>query len=191
MKNLFNELTIIDSLLETGRYDLDNLQKYYTDIATQSFRNTADYLHEETCLEYMSYPDYSKYMAKNLKKIVVGLNEEIVKYESFIQSLLRVREHLLNKIMVTSVLPAAEVMDILKLFGYNPSLEIFAILRYIHIFTLKDGALELSEELCMNFPPDVIEFILFYVNAKSGNLKKQVEDIYFAYQDLKRNEKTI
>ena len=191
MKNLFNELTIIDSLLETGRYDLDNLQKYYTDIATQSFRNTADYLHEEICLEYMSYPDYSKYMAKNLKKIVVGLNEEIVKYESFIQSLLRVREHLLNKIMVTSVLPAAEVMDILKLFGYNPSLEIFAILRYIHIFTLKDGNLELSEELCMNFPPDVIEFILFYVNAKSGNLKKQVEDIYFAYQDLKRNEKTI
>ena len=190
MKDLYNELMVIDCLLESSKYDLENLQKYYSDITEKSFISTVDYMYEEVCLENMSYPDYSKNIAQNLKHIVVGLNEEIANYDSFIQSLLKVRKHLLNKIMVASILPAAELMDILKLFGYQPSLELFAALRYIQVFTLKDGNLELSEELCMNFPADVIEFILFYVSAKSMNLKERVEDIYSNYQTLK-DERTL
>lgn len=190
MKDLYNELMVIDCLLESSKYDLENLQKYYSDITEKSFISTVDYMYEEVCLENMSYPDYSKNIAQNLKHIVVGLNEEIANYDSFIQSLLKVRKHLLNKIMVASILPAAELMDILKLFGYQPSLELFAALRYIQVFTLKEDTLDLSEELCMNFPADVIEFILFYVSAKGMNLKERVEDIYSNYQTLK-DEKTL
>ena len=190
MKDLYNELMVIDCLLESSKYDLENLQKYYSDITEKSFISTVDYMYEEVCLENMLYPDYSKNIAQNLKHIVVGLNEEIANYDSFIQSLLKVRKHLLNKIMVASILPAAELMDILKLFGYQPSLELFAALRYIQVFTLKEDTLDLSEELCMNFPADVIEFILFYVSAKGMNLKERVEDIYSNYQTLK-DEKTL
>lgn len=190
MKDLYNELMVIDCLLESSKYDLENLQKYYSDITEKSFISTVDYMYEEVCLENMSYPDYSKNIAQNLKHIVVGLNEEIANYDSFIQSLLKVRKHLLNKIMVASILPAAELMDILKLFGYQPSLDLFAALRYIQVFTLKEDTLDLSEELCMNFPADVIEFILFYVSAKGMNLKERVEDIYSNYQTLK-DEKTL
>lgn len=178
MLNLYNILITIEQLLEYNNYNLGMLQTYYGDIVRKSFESMVDYQQEEVCLENMSYADYSMAMAGNLKSLVARLNGDIKEQKGRIEKLLLQRKTVINKLLAMSVLEPTELQAILKIYPQT-NLE---KCQNITVFTLNvEGDLELSEELSLNFSPEVIDFIVFYLSFKATDPQVKIDTIYNMY----------
>ncbi len=109
MANVFEEIEIINELINHYQKEIENITLYYSELVQTSFENDIVYQNQEICLEYMEFQKYCKLTANILKEICHKIKKELETKKQTIQHLKYIREHKISKLLsLASSIPIKE-----------------------------------------------------------------------------------
>ena len=165
MLDIFQELEIINRLIEEDTYKLEALSKFYHESIVANFEHQVDYQNIDICLDHMSYGDYSKMISQSLRKIMNDIASESQNYYRTIKALKVIKTSFQNQILSISRIAISDFI----LMEEN--------IQAIEVFCIQDNELCLNSSL-VTLPSEIINFLFFYMNEKSKNPATYIEESF-------------
>lgn len=175
MLDIFQELEIINRLIEEDTYKLEALSKFYHESIVANFEHQVDYQNIDICLDHMSYGDYSKMISQSLRKIMNDIASESQNYYRTIKALKVIKTSFQNQILSISRIAISDFLMILEKFNYHILME--EKIQAIEVFCIQDNELCLNSSL-VTLPSEIINFLFFYMNEKSKNPATYIEESF-------------
>ena len=156
MKNIFEEAEELEYLIIEKRDMVENLIKYGLEILEKSYKNEVDYQNPDSCLDYISFTEYSIMITENLKQIFRNSQKEIDDYKQKIKVLKIRLNHLLQEI---ERLSTCSIQD----------------LNQAPIFLASNEEIVINPIFAKSLTPEIISFLKDYINQKYNMKLRETE----------------
>lgn len=147
MIDIFEEINLLNNEIEDETEILNNLIKYSSEILDASYVHEVDYQNPDSCLDYISFTEYSIMIAENLKQIFRNSQKEIDDYKQKIKVLKIRLNHLLQEI---ERLSTCSIQD----------------LNQAPIFLASEEKIVINPIFAKILTPEIISFLKDYINQK-------------------------
>ena len=156
MIDIFEEINLLNNEIEDETEMLNNLIKYSSEILDASYVHEVDYQNPDSCLDYISFTEYSIMIAENLKQIFRNSQKEIDDYKQKIKVLKIRLNHLLQEI---ERLSTCSIQD----------------LNQAPIFLASEEKIVINPIFAKILTPEIISFLKDYINQKYNMKLRETE----------------
>lgn len=156
MIDIFEEINLLNNEIEDETEILNNLIKYSSEILDASYVHEVDYQNPDSCLDYISFTEYSIMIAENLKQIFRNSQKEIDDYKQKIKVLKIRLNHLLQEI---ERLSTCSIQD----------------LNQAPIFLASEEKIVINPIFAKILTPEIISFLKDYINQKYNMKLRETE----------------
>lgn len=156
MIDIFEEINLLHNEIEDETEILNNLIKYSSEILDASYVHEVDYQNPDSCLDYISFTEYSIMIAENLKQIFRNSQKEIDDYKQKIKVLKIRLNHLLQEI---ERLSTCSIQD----------------LNQAPIFLASEEKIVINPIFAKILTPEIISFLKDYINQKYNMKLRETE----------------
>ena len=156
MIDIFEEINLLNNEIEDKTEILNNLIKYSSEILDASYVHEVDYQNPDSCLDYISFTEYSIMITENLKQIFRNSQKEIDDYKQKIKVLKIRLNHLLQEI---ERLSTCSIQD----------------LNQAPIFLASEEKIVINPIFAKILTPEIISFLKDYINQKYNMKLRETE----------------
>ncbi len=156
MIDIFEEINLLNNEIEDETEILNNLIKYSSEILDASYIHEVDYQNPDSCLDYISFTEYSIMITENLKQIFRNSQKEIDDYKQKIKVLKIRLNHLLQEI---ERLSTCSIQD----------------LNQAPIFLASEEKIVINPIFAKILTPEIISFLKDYINQKYNMKLRETE----------------
>ena len=156
MIDIFEEINLLNNEIEDETEILNNLIKYSSEILDASYVHEVDYQNPDSCLDYISFTEYSIMITENLKQIFRNSQKEIDDYKQKIKVLKIRLNHLLQEI---ERLSTCSIQD----------------LNQAPIFLASEEKIVINPIFAKILTPEIISFLKDYINQKYNMKLRETE----------------
>lgn len=156
MIDIFEEINLLNNEIEDETEILNNLIKYSSEILDASYVHEVDYQNPDSCLDYISFTEYSIMITENLKQIFRNSQKEIDDYKQKIKVLKIRLNHLLQEI---ERLSTCSIQD----------------LNQAPIFLASNEEIVINPIFAKSLTPEIISFLKDYINQKYNMKLRETE----------------
>lgn len=187
MLDLFEELHSIIEEIKKLRKTNFLIKKYYDEFITLHYHSLVELKNMDFCLDYMSYPDFTKLVSDELKKCFYIIKEEITTRIIKIKELEEQKGKIIDNIIEYSTFSSDELIELLSFFSTNQELFIENVLLKkelpdkISFFIKKKNKIYLNPKLQRYITKELFYFLKFYINLRLWSEYPNLKDAYLLY----------
>lgn len=194
MPDLFKTLYELNRKIENLKETEHLVAKYYDSFITIQYTSMIELKNIDFCLDYLSYPDFTKIVSENLKDNIHKIKQEMESKKIERQKLEKQREIIIDEIIKYSTFSIKELIEFLNIYSENsPQIlnKIMFILSYqrkkgntsniVSFYIKKKHSIYMNNKLRKLMNSDQINFLKFCINLRAWNEFLSLKDAYLLY----------